>query len=95
MYRPKGWKTLKAKNHPLHCLAPDECVGASFEAGADAMLEGLRKGGIFGEYHQKGIYRGIWVTEKSTSYMVCDNFGTYPLDVGVGGTLVFIPDEVK
>jgi len=37
-YRPKYWKTGKAKNHPLHCLAPDDCVSQSFEDGADMML---------------------------------------------------------
>ena len=42
-WRPEGWETLKAKNHPLHCLAPDDCVGASFEAGADALLKEIKK----------------------------------------------------
>ena len=41
-WRSKGWQTLKAKNHPLHCFAPDACIGQAFEAGADALLETLK-----------------------------------------------------
>lgn len=51
MWRPKKWKTLKAKNYPLHCLAADDCVGQSFEAGADAMLRALEKLGVI-------VYKG-------------------------------------
>lgn len=36
-WRPDGWVTIKAKNHPLHCFTPNDCVGQSYEAGADAM----------------------------------------------------------
>jgi hypothetical protein len=61
-WRPEGWQTLKAKDNPLHCFAPDACVGQSFEAGADAMLVALRKMGAhsidttisFSEIKQKG-----------------------------------------
>lgn len=42
-YRPEGWKTEKVKQSPLHCFAPQECADHFFEAGADAMLEALRK----------------------------------------------------
>ena len=42
-WRPEGWETLKPKNAVLHCIAPDQCVGTAYEAGADAMLEALRK----------------------------------------------------
>ncbi len=45
-WRPKGWQTLKAKHHPLHCFAPDDCVGQSFEAGADALLQALLDSGV-------------------------------------------------
>ena len=44
-YRPEGWETLKPKYYPLHCLNTDECVRQSYEAGADAMLEALKKDG--------------------------------------------------
>ena len=42
-WRPDNWKTLKAAHHPMHCLAPDDCVSQSYEAGADAMLEAVNK----------------------------------------------------
>lgn len=44
-WRPEGWQTLKAKNYPLHCFTPDDCVGMAFEAGADAILEALKQTG--------------------------------------------------
>jgi len=44
-WRPEGWQTLKPKHTVLHCLHPDSCVATAFEAGADAMLEALRKKG--------------------------------------------------
>ena len=46
LWRPVGWQTLKANNHPLHCLVPDDCVGQSFEAGADALLQSLLDSGV-------------------------------------------------
>ncbi len=46
-WRPEGWVTLKPKSYPLHCLAADDCVASSFEAGADALLKEIRK--------QKGV----------------------------------------
>ena len=81
MYRPKGWKTLKAKNHPLHCFAPDDCVGQSFEAGASAMLEGLKKDGVPVLVNQSG---GLNILPESLPYV---------LALMTSGKLVFIPEE--
>lgn len=49
-WRPKGWKNPElASSDPLHsCQKPDFCSCDkydAFEAGADAMLEALRKMG--------------------------------------------------
>ena len=46
LWRPEGWNTLKAKNQPLHCFAPDVCVGEAYEAGADAMMKALKDRGV-------------------------------------------------
>ena len=40
MYRPEEWKNDE-DNWPLH---------NAYERGADAMLEGLKKKGLYGEY---------------------------------------------
>ena len=80
-YRPPGWKTLKAKNHPLHCLHPDDCVGQSYEVGADAMLEALRKQGVHDTFYVKD------------GEIVHDNGKDPFIPAPVTGTLVFIPDS--
>lgn len=76
-YRPDGWKTLKAKNHPLHCLAPDECVGQAYESGADALLTALRKMGM-PPYQSRNL---VSENGQAIEPVLCR------------GTLVFIPDE--
>ena len=76
-WRPEGWVTLKPKNHPLHCLAPNECVAQSFEAGADAMLEALKKKG--------------GRIETGVGPIVTTLHVYTPMDAPPG-TIVFIPD---
>ena len=66
-WRPDGWKTLKPKYYPLHCLAADDCVAQSFEAGADAMLEALRE---MGEVETRMTYKSsdtlrVWGKETT------------------------------
>lgn len=41
-WRPPGWKRKEITNNPLHCFAPQQCADSFFEAGADAILEGLK-----------------------------------------------------
>ena len=72
--RPENWETLKAKRHPLHCYFPDDCVGQSFEAGADAYEEALKKEAIhikttYGWEHLKEIYED-WLHGNKTGYIV-------------------------
>ncbi|KKN78428.1 hypothetical protein LCGC14_0349600 [marine sediment metagenome] len=44
MYRPEGWEEKKWKDIPYNCpLISGEQVANVYEAGADAMLEGLRE----------------------------------------------------
>ena len=86
MYRPKDWKN------------PYEPIGAdlnkmgneiAFEAGADAMLEALKKCGVYGQYTE-GVYEGPWLVDDDGSY-----FGIEDVVSGENkkGHLVFIPDE--
>ena len=60
MWRPKNWQDIKwgimrmGKDNPTYkggMLAPD----IVFEAGADAMLETLKKRGLYGEYGEDFI----------------------------------------
>ena len=88
LWRPEGWNTLKAKNQPLHCFAPDVCVGEAYEAGADAMMKALKdrteqaeewqiQGNILGRDHHYGVHRY-----------------NQPFDAPPNtGTWVFIPDK--
>ncbi len=76
MYRPEGWETLKAKNHPLHCFAPDACVGESFEAGADAMLSAIRERGFISGESLCNVKDAIgWasISPKSKWYPIPDD----------------------
>ena len=82
MYRPKDWK-----NKHIHCTTTscsDSCYGV-FEAGADAMLEGLREKGLTDTFY----------TNKDGE--VCGE-SSLPLHIPCGdkrvkGSVVFIPDE--
>jgi len=74
-WRPEGWQNLKEKRYKI---GPD-----GFEAGADAMLEALRKQGK----HITGGH-GIKTVGDASGYHYEENSST-----GFGYTEVFIPDE--
>jgi len=84
-WRPEGWKNehiASASGEPIY---PEHQV---FEAGADAMLEALRRQGIdqkvYADHLRFGLDRGAKVLEGKEDTV------TYQ---GVKGTLVFIPDN--
>jgi hypothetical protein len=81
-WRPEGWETLKAKNHPLHCLLPDDCVGSSYEAGADAMLESLRSSPD-----------SLTVPGDRKVHVKEEDGCSFAFIIKRKGTLVFIPDD--
>ena len=73
MYRPDGWCYDGGNaSHP--------CIGESYEAGADAMLEGLKKEGIY--------------LNGDTIIPAQGNFPEIHCPGGTIGYLVVIPEEV-
>lgn len=70
MYRPKGWK------NPDECLCDEDWVKAmgecgdmrhhAYEAGADAMLEGLKKGGVEQTMQPQAMIREEWLYKPGT-----------------------------
>ena len=77
MWRPKDWK------NPFPMVENDEGVleYATYEAGADAMLEALRGSGVY------------MVVNENRILLVTPETMVYPIKCITEGTLVFIPDE--
>jgi len=87
MYRPEGWKRKEITNNPLHCFAPQQCADSFFEAGADAMLEGLKK---VGQYGIEGQHPS---EDASFPFTKCaDNADTW-WEFDKTGHVLFIPEE--
>jgi len=86
MWRPKNWASIKYHNisREIYDTHEVELGYQFFEAGADAMLEALKKQGIPNDVYQsylKGaILQGLDIKQPYTYF-------------GKKGTLVFIPDE--
>ena len=82
MYRPDGWKNVYDDPTPplFSSLTINQERQCAFEAGADAMLEGLRKTSIAGGGH-------------GASFDYWDNDLTIKGALLSEGYLVFIPEE--
>lgn len=86
-WRPEGWQDGKDRwyRDSAHSQIVD---GIVFEAGADAIIEALKKHGIdhkvYADHLRFGFDRGAKVLEGKEDTV------TYQ---GVKGTLVFIPDD--
>ena len=84
MYRPQDWENPYRKDSLVALFTEADQFG-TFEAGADAMLEGLREKGLTDTFY----------TNKDGE--VCGE-SSLPLHIPCGdkrikGTVVFIPDE--
>ncbi len=77
MYRPKVWEELRLGYRRVDIS--DEVYHA-YEAGADAMLEGLKK-------------NGRYVNGEDIIIAFCESPTVYHFNDNVKGCLVFIPEE--
>ncbi len=104
-WRPDGWNTEEVTFSPLHCLAPQQCADHFFEAGADAILEALRKTGTHEEHCYVGK-NGTYVfipddppeKESKTSWLHADGTAvddSQILDRGVTAPLTASPPDHK
>lgn len=82
-YRPEGWENPFTEGGRLSHLQNAPIKEYGFEAGADAMMEGLKKTGIKGESWGETILD----SDQNVAYI----YRVAP--VGSKGWLVFIPEE--
>ena len=85
-YRPEGWRKL----NPCECVSVKAPFVDIFEAGADAMLEGLKEEGIF--TYGAGHYPDIEVPKEVSGYwcFIPDEAEEYEQAT----TVEFTPDDV-
>ena len=90
-WRPEGWKTV-SPGLRMWNSKPLNSHHAAFEAGADAMLESLKKHGKYSDGDNCPMCGGKLMATESGKYAHCRFHGaiTYPIPKG---THVFIPDE--
>ena len=83
MHRPENWENPYSKQwrHPDTPEYSELSMHEAYEAGANAVLEGLKGQGVYMTAGKNGI---LHITPESTIYTA---------SLITKGTLVFIPDE--
>ena len=92
-YRPEGWVNPHVDSWAKERGHPDSPYEAVFEAGATALLEKLREGGVpcrvFDDFVIK-TFRSLQERAYTPTYQLIRQ---HKLASGTRGTLIFIPDE--